>query len=403
MSSRKPGRGARSTSSTLFPYLERTRGAGGQIYLYYRRRGRRVPLPGPEGSTEFAAAWHAADTRFEQRLRPETSGQSVHDAITEYLDGADYRQLAASSRSDYRRTLDRFRAQFGRLRLADLDEAWIEDLRRRADAAPIAWNALRSRMIEVVRHWRRQHPGVLAANLWEASRRLKVPRSSAHRPWPPDVLLAVMRAATPEFRALLTGYLLTAQRGGDVTHFAPDRYDAARRTLDLAQEKTDEPLRLHVTDSLARVLEAMRGRCAGRLFVTPRGRAWTTANAQETLATLRRVLRLPRYTLHGLRATGPVALKMLGFENRAIRALTGHTNDRNLELYLRGVQHYPLARAAQEALEAQFAELLNAAETGANRRRFSGTTGKAARRLRSQSPVEAANRLPTANRKPLSR
>lgn len=55
-------------------------------------------------------------------------------------------------------------------------------------------------------------------------------------------------------------------------------------------------------------------------------------------------LQLPRFTLHGLRATGPVALKMLGFENRAIRTLTGHTSDRNLEIYLQGVEGYPLAK-----------------------------------------------------------
>ena len=333
----------------------------------------------------------------------------MQDAVTAYLDGADDRQLAPSSRADYRRTLDRFRTQFGALRIADLDESWIDDLRNQAVDMPIAWNGLRSRMIQVVRMYRRQHPGVLAANPWEASRRLKVARSLAHRPWPPEVLLAVMRAATPEFRALLTGYLLTAQRGGDVTAFAPERYDPVARTLDLAQEKTDEQLRLHVSASLARALDAMRGRNPERLFVTPRGRAWTTANAQETLACLLRILHLPRYTLHGLRATGPVALKMLRFENRTIRALTGHTNDRNLELYLRGVQHYPLAREAQgaafrgermhqmqhyplareaqEALELQFAELLNAAGEGANTRRFTGVTGRAAARKRRGKPA----------------
>ena len=64
-----------------------------------------------------------------------------------------------------------------------------------------------------------------------------------------------------------------------------------------------------------------------RLFVTPRGRRWTAANAKETLLTN---LELPRYMLHGLQATGPVALKMLSFKNRAIRALTSHTSDATL-------------------------------------------------------------------------
>ncbi|MBO1073777.1 site-specific integrase [Roseomonas marmotae] len=59
-------------------------------------------------------------------------------------------------------------------------------------------------------------------------------------------------------RSLLTGYLLTAQRGGDVTSFAPDQYDEERQMLRLKQAKTSEDLLLHVTPSLARALAAMK-------------------------------------------------------------------------------------------------------------------------------------------------
>jgi integrase len=300
--------------------------------------------------------------------------------VTAYLDSADYKDLAAASRSDYRRTLDEFRGAFGAISLRGIDEAWIAELREKYAGRPIAWNSLRSRMIAVTRHFRTLYPGALPSNPWEVSRRLKMAKSRLHRPWPPSVLLAVLRAATPEFRALLTGYLLTAQRGGDVTTFAPAQYDRAAQTLKVDQAKTGEPILLHVPTSLARTLATMQGRHPDRLFVTPRGQAWTTSNAQETLLRLVEQLGLERYTLHGLRATGPVALKLLGFENRAIRALTGHTSDQNLEVYLAGVDHYPLAREAQEALETQFASLLAEAEDGANSRRFSGVTGKAARR-----------------------
>jgi hypothetical protein len=362
--------------------------ASGATYLYYRRNGRRIPLPGPEGSEAFRIAYQQAERFFEGAFAPPGSGRhTVEDVITAYLDSADYRQLAPKTRADYRRVLDGFRTHFGDLPAAALTEPWIEELRARyapdhsrGDAGhAIEWNALRARMISAMRHYRRVHPEAGLANPWEASRRLKPPVSTAHRPWPPEVLLAALRAATPEFRALLVGYLLTAQRGGDVTRFGPEQYDAASRTLTLSQGKTEVPLRIHVPAPLATAIEAMRGRGATRLFVTPRGRPWTTANAQETLARLLEQLGLARYTLHGLRATGPVALKMLGFENRAIRALTGHTSDRNLEVYLRGVEHYPLAREAQEALAGVFGPVIEDALAGSNERRFSGVTGRAAR------------------------
>jgi len=124
-------------------------------------------------------------------------------------------------------------------------------------------------------------------------------------------------------------------------------------------------------------LDHMAGRPTA-LLIAPRGRRWTVVDAEETLLSLRRRLGINRYTLHGLRATGPTALKMLGFENRTIRTLTGHTSDSNLEIYLRGVEAYPLAREAQEALQGRFASVIDEALAGAHQRTYSGVTGRAA-------------------------
>jgi hypothetical protein len=95
-----------------------------------------------------------------------------------------------------------------------------------------------------------------------------------------------------------------------VTPFSVSGYDAVAKTLRVRQVKTGEDILLHVPANLAGVIEAMAGRHPEGLFVTPRDKPWTVANAQQTLSTLPRTLRLPRFTLHRLRATGPVALKM---------------------------------------------------------------------------------------------
>jgi hypothetical protein len=52
------------------------------------------------------------------------------------------------------------------------------------------------------------------------------------------------------------------------------------------------------------------------------------------------------------------------------------TSAQNLEVYLAGIDHYPLARQAREALETQSAALAEA-EDGANTRRSTGVTGRA--------------------------
>lgn len=367
---------------------------GGTEYLYYRRGGLYLPLPTPEGSAAFLEAYDRCHATFEAARQPRAKPQlhTVQDAVTAYLAGADFRQLKAKTREDYRRTLDAFRGEFGAHRLADFGAAAIRQLRdayapdpaKGEPGAAITWNNLRSRMIAVVDGYAALHPELELRNWWRESRRLKPPPAQSHQPWPEDVLRQVLLAATPEFRCLLIAYLLTAQRGGDVTKWRPGQYDRAGRTLNMTQEKTGAPLLLQVPPHMARAIEAMEGRCPDRLFCTPRGQPWTTANAQETLARLLRQLRLPRYTLHGLRSTSLVAAKHLGFENRALRALSGHREDRTLEIYLKGVAEAELRGEVQAAIADRFAETLDQVEWSpeANSRAFAGVTGRAARKIR---------------------
>lgn len=361
------------------PFVEASK-ARGKLYLYYRRDGRRQPLPGIEGSEEFLSEYHRIKSEFESA----TVRWGVHTvgaAIMEYLGSADYGDLADNSRREYRRVLDLFRRDFGSLELSALDGAWVSRLRdkyARTDS-PHQWLSLRARMIAVEGHYRRMHPRLGLETLWAESKRLRTPDSDQNRPWPANVVLDVMREATSEFRALLTVCLLTSQRISDVCALTPDAYDRAGRTLRFQQEKTKTHIALHVPDYLATTLDKMSDRLSNRLLVTPRGRPWTDFNARETLQAICHRLGLDRYVLHGLRATGPVALKMLGFENRAIRTLTGHTSDGQLEVYLRGVANLPLAVTVQEALAEKYSGLFEAADAdGANARRFSGVTGRAA-------------------------
>lgn len=388
---------AGSQPSTRRRHVARKRVAGAE-YLYYRRGGLYVPLRGPEGSAAFLEDYDRAHQVFEAAARtPKAKAQlhTVQEAVTAYLASADFRLLAAKTREDYRRTLDAFRGEFGSHPLSAFGRGELQALRARHAPDPeaanpgraIAWNNLRSRMIAVVEEYLRLHPELELRNHWREAKRLKPPPANSHRPWSPEVLRALMTQATAEFRCLLIGYLLTAQRGGDVTRWEPWQYDPAARTLNMEQRKTAVPLLLRVPEHMARAIEAMQGRHPDRLFVTPQGKPWTTLNAQETLRRLLAQLKLPRHTLHGLRSTGPVALKMLGFENRSIRELTGHREDRTLEIYLKGVDGAGLRFRAQDALAEHFGGILEEALSSpeANARKVSGVTGRAARKVRERA------------------
>ena len=366
--------------SNRLPHVKAVSRAG-RAWLYYRRGGRTWPLPGPEGSAAFLAEYGRVHAAY-GTLRTETpAGRpgTVEAAVRLYLGSADHAGLAEATRRDYRRVLDGFRGAFGHLQLADLDIGWWEELRDSYARAPIAWNQLRSRMREVITMYRRRHPALVPANPLAEVRRLPVPQSDQNRAWPAEVLRAVLAAATPDFRDLLVGYLLTAQRGGDVTRWERRQYDEAARTIAMRQGKTGLPVVLHVPEPLAEAIARQAGRHPTRIFATPRGRAWTLGNAQETLARLLTQLGLDRYTLHGLRATGPTELERAGMERRPIRELTGHTSDRNFEVYVRGAGGFGARQKAAEWLAGMFEGVVAGDEAERNRRRFSGVTGRAAR------------------------
>lgn len=189
---------------------------------------------------------------------------------------------------------------------------------------------------------------------------------------------------------MLITLLLTAQRIGDVVRFAASQFDGSSNVLSFVQQKTGKAIALHIPDLLADAFATMKKGDKDRLLLTPRGKPWTVVNAEETLLTLRQSLQIGRYTLHGLRATGPQALKLLGLENRVIRSLTGHDSDRNLEIYLRGIDGYPLAKHAQQLLEERFNDVLRGSLDAANKRKFAGLTGRAAAKARTQAvgPVQ---------------
>lgn len=367
---------------------------GDRTWLYYRRGGRRWPLPGPEGSALFLDAYNRIHASYGtlRAATPAGTPGTVEAAVILYLQSADYLGLAERTRRDYRRVLDGFRQAFGALHLAELDVAWWEGLRDKYARAPIAWNNLRSRMREVIALYRKRHRALCPDNPLLEVKRLAVGQSDQNRAWPADALRRVLVAATPNFRALLIAYLLTAQRGGDVTAWRWSHYQQGEAHLDLRQRKTGRALPLHVPTSLAEVIAAQPVQHEEFLLCSPRGRPWSLGNAQETLARLLLDLGLPRYTLHGLRATGPTSLKRLGMDNRQLRELTGHTTDASLEVYLRGAGGYEARREAQERLEAIYDPVLSEAVTTGNQRRFAGVTGRAARRVQTDVQTDNSDR-----------
>lgn len=92
-------------------YVETFKDRHGCTRRYFRRRGRRVALPGQPSSHEFMVAYSAALAASEppaSRDRPKVVPGSLKALAEEYYRSPDYRRLGASSRKTYRSVLDRF-------------------------------------------------------------------------------------------------------------------------------------------------------------------------------------------------------------------------------------------------------------------------------------------------------
>ena len=380
--------------SGRLPFVEAVK-AKGKVYLYYRREGRRVALPGPEGSPEFLAAYDTAHRDHGLVTQPVVSTHTVSRVVRSFLTSADFFAHRPSTQRSYESFLKPLDSRAGNLPLDVITTEWASPLRNRHAGKGHTWNQLRAKAAMAWDAYLAEHPDAPRGNPWRATKRIRIGQSDRNRAWPDEVILAVLRASTPEFRAVIMTMLLTSQRIGDVCRFEPSQYDRATKTLRFRQGKTGEMMALDVPSFLAETFERMAGRVPGRMLCTPRGMRWTPDNAQEHLQVLRRNLELDYYVLHGLRATGPTALAMQGTANRTLRALTGHRSDATLEIYLRGVQNLQLARPAQQQLEKRFAPVITAAAEGENTRKFTGLTGRAAAKARRLAESQTADKRQT--------
>ncbi|MGG5819688.1 tyrosine-type recombinase/integrase [Falsiroseomonas sp. HW251] len=390
----------RSNDTTRFVHWKRS--GDGKVRPAYRRTvpgGEfRVPLPAdvdPE-SEEFRRAWDAADRLYHlQRTLPGVSRVvnpgTVDEALDMELRSPEHFVRAPSSKRQYEGHIERFRREFGHVMMKGITWQWVQDHKKKwANAGQQnQWNITRKvmrlvtdRFIKSCESEPRRRKLAPLSNPWGRTPKFRIETEKAerqNRPWPLDVIVRVLRGATPEFRNLLLIYLLTAQRGQDVLRFTRDpvTYNKAAGVLIFTQGKTKKAMRVPVAPQLAELL-APEGEA---LLRTPRGKLWKLENAQETLRTLLTNLGLPRYTLHGLRSTAVAALGEEGFAEIAIMALTGHSDARSIRIYLEGFDQQRAASPVVAALSAKIETALRQASLGANGGRVAGVTGRAAARL----------------------
>jgi integrase len=329
-------------------YVDRFKDRHGVWRFYYRREGKRIPLPGRPGDGEFMSAYQIAAAGFERpgRGAPQTPATGTVDALAvAYYRSPNFLSLKPNTQRTYRREIDRWREKNGTKRIAQLQRRHIvEQMAARHEAGgPEAANNL----LRVVRilcafalelDWRRDNPAL-------GVRKFRM-RGEGFVAWSEEDIAKYLQhwgAGTRERLALLL-LLYTGQRRSDVVQMG--RQHVNGDTIRVRQAKTGAQLVIPLHPDLKSVLDKLPK--DGLAFLTTQygapfkdGASFGNQFAQWCAAA-----QLKGRSAHGLRKSAAVRLIHAGCTSKQAAAITGHKTLREIERYTAAADQERLAREA---------------------------------------------------------
>src|SRR5262249_45178007 len=153
-----------------------------RVRYYFRRRGgKAMPLPGLPGSEEFMAAYAAALAGLPhvEIGASRTLPGSINALVVNYYRSDDWQKLAADTRKNRRRVIERFRAEHGNKRVTLLQREHILGMLAAIErpSAKRHWlKAIRGLLRAAVPTMRRDDPT-------EGIAGIKMPKTKGHHTW----------------------------------------------------------------------------------------------------------------------------------------------------------------------------------------------------------------------------
>ena len=199
------------------------------------------------------AAYEAAlNGQIEKPLRSKPG--TINALAESYYPSADYVSLRDSTKATYRGIIERFRADHGDTRVANLEARHVRQIiASKADTPSVANNLLRILRL-IMRHavelgWRRDNPTT-------GVRKVKV-KSSGFTTWSEDHIAAFLDHHQPGSRARLALMLLlyTGQRRSDVVRMG--RQHVRDGVLSITQQKTGTLIDVPVLGELQAAIDAL--------------------------------------------------------------------------------------------------------------------------------------------------
>lgn len=319
---------------------------------FFRRYGKRTPLPGKPGEPEFQRAYAKA---LSLSLKGPIAGTEPKDRsmaalVRAYRSSPKFIACKASTQKAYNQALWEIEELWGKYPVAGLTPQKLDELMKNRAHDPKRANRLHKRLRAIMDLAVRY--GWIQSNPVSKDRPYKV-KVDGFRAWPEsqiDLFHARWPRGTPE-RVAFDLLLYLGQRSIDTVAMARNHISGGR--IRVKQEKTGTPLDIRLHRELSATLDA--GPVGGLYLIeTQYGRPravkgfynWFKSAAGKAGCDA-------NLSPHGLRKAAATRLADAGATTAQICAITGHRSIQEMERYIRGRDQVRLADAAVVLLETE--------------------------------------------------
>jgi enterobacteria phage integrase len=324
-------------------YVHAFRDRAGRMRYYFRRNGKRTPLPGLPGCSEFMAAYArlVSERPKNVKQRRPAAPKTFAALAIRYYGSPQYRSLSTSSRTSYRRVIDGFLEEHGHRRVDQMTREHVDIVIGKMANTPGAGIILLKRIRTLLRYgmalgWTDRDP----------TAGVKGYKSTEIHTWNEDEISVFERRWPEGTRERLTFALLlyTGQRGSDV--YRMTWADMVGDTIRVRQQKTAAKLTIPIHEALDRVLSTAN-RTHSTILATAYGGQFSVKGFGHMISAAIRQTGLPkRCKAHGLRKAAARRLAEAGCSASEIAAITGHKTLAEVERYTRAADQERLARQA---------------------------------------------------------
>lgn len=346
------------------PYLQVYQDRHGKWRYNFRRGGKTVKLPGNKLKKDFAdptlLGAYKAELERTGGIPPKIANRrgSLWHAVQDYYRSAEFRDLAASTKAEYRRSLEDITKKHGHRQFKQMRKVHIEVIRDEPlvmdgdeivsghGSAKNRVNALRGLCKWAVNN------KIFEDNPTHGVKLYKVKRT--YKRWEDEDIEAYLKVA--DEKATLAFYMLlyTGQRRGDAAAMTWHDYDKTAISVvpDKTKDSTGVKLWIPCHPKLKSALDKAP-REGVNILMTVTGKVFTSKHLghwiSETMdkAGLRKERGL---TVHGLRATAASKLAEAGCTDHEVMAVTGHSTLAMVQKYTAGAKQKVRAISAIEKL-----------------------------------------------------